>query len=89
MPLIEIETHAGEPIQAGLLKVTPFSKALILRLPGFPGGLIWNRPASLLVQTADGQEQVLPVADVTRRAQWLLLGAGLLGAALIWLLYRR
>ena len=89
MPLIEYETHAGQPIQAGLVKITPFSKALVIRLPGLQGGLVWNRPASLLVQTADGQEQVLPVVDVTRRAQWLLLGAGLLGAALIWMLYRK
>ena len=89
MPLFETETHSGQPIQAGLLKITPFSKALILRLPGANGGLIWNRPTSLLVQTADGREQVVPVADVTRRAQWLLLGMGLFGAVCIWLLFRK
>ena len=89
MPLIEIETRAGQPYQAGSLKITPFSRALIVRPHGMPGGLIWNWPSSLLVQTADGQEQTLPVVDVTRRAQWLLLGAGLLGATLIWLLYRK
>ena len=42
MPLIEAETHTGQPVQAGLVKITPFSKAYTLRLPGLRGNSTWN-----------------------------------------------
>jgi hypothetical protein len=41
-----------------------------------------------MVVSADGQEQVLPVHDVTRRIQLSLLAAGFGGSLLIWLLFR-
>ena len=84
MPFITIETMPGETIQAGTNKITPFSQAVKLILPGSMGGLIWNRPVSVLVQGADDSEQVLPVVDVTRIAQLALLGIGLAGGILLW-----
>ena len=84
MPIITIETLPGETIQAGTNKITPFSQAVKLILPGAMGGSIWNRPLSVLVQRADNSEQVLPVVDVTRIAQLALLGIGLAGGILLW-----
>lgn len=89
MPLLHIETHAGAPIQAGSLRLTPFARSVTLRFPNFPGGLIWNRPTALLVQSADGAEQLLPIHDTTRRQQFALLGAGLFAALLIHLLFKK
>ena len=89
MPFITIETMPGETIQAGTNKITPFSQAVKLILPGAMGGLIWNRPVSVLVQGADDSEQVLPVVDVTRIAQLALLGIGLASGILLLLIKRR
>ncbi len=85
-PLIRYETRAGQPIQAAGRRITPFSKALIIRFPGFPGGLIWNRPVSVAVTGEDGQEQVIPVVDVTRMAIWGLFSGWLMVMAILWLL---
>jgi hypothetical protein len=89
MDWITLETNAGEPVKVGDKTLTPLAQALRIKLPGFQGGLVWNRPASVVVQSADGQEQVLPVRDITRQAVWLILGAGLLGGVLAWLFSRR
>ncbi len=89
MPFITIETLPGETIQAGKNKITPISQAVKLILPGSKGGLIWNRPVSVLVQGADDSEQVLPVVDVTRVVQLALLGIGLASGILLWLIKRR
>lgn len=89
MPFITIETQPGEPIQAGKNKITPFSQAIKLILPRSMGGLVWNRPISVMVQGADGSEQVLPVRDITRSVQLALLGVGLAGGFLLWLIKRR
>lgn len=89
MPIFTIETMPGETVQAGRNKITPFSQAFKLILPRSIGGLIWNRPVSVLVQRDDGSEQVLPVVDVTRVAQLALLGFGLAGGFLFWLIKRR
>lgn len=89
MPFLAIETSPGETIQAGKTKITPFCQAVKLMLPGSRGGLIWNRPVSVLVQGDDGSEYVLPVVDVTRIAQFALLGIGLAFGVLFTLINRR
>ena len=89
MPLFTIETSPGETIQAGSNQITHFSQAVKLTLPGSRGGLIWNRPVSVLIQGEDGSEKVLPVVDVTRIAQLALLGIGLAGGIMFWLIRRR
>ena len=89
MPLLHIETHAGAPIQAGSLRLTPFARSVILRFPNFPGGLIWNRPTALLVQSPDGDEKLLPIHDTTRRRQFALLGASLAAGLFIRLLFKK
>lgn len=87
-PMIHLETRAGDPIKAGNTKVIPFSQALIVRLPGLNGGLIWNRPVSALFVSPEGQEQVVPIQDVTRQIQFAFLGVGLLGSFLMWIIFR-
>ena len=72
---LRMETRAGKPVDAAGRKIVPFSQALILSFPGAPGGLIWNRPVSVLVQESDGSEIVIPVVDYTRRVELALLGA--------------
>jgi hypothetical protein len=89
MPLVSYDNHVGDPIQVGDVKITPIARALHIQLPIIKGGFIWNRPASMVVQTGEGEEQVMPVVDVTRLAQVLLLGVGLFGGLLIWALFRR
>ena len=88
-PLITYENRAGTPIEAGGQRITPFSKVLILRIPGFPGGLIWNRPTSISVSNENGPEQTIPIVDVTRMALWSLLGAWFAGMIIAGLLSMR
>lgn len=85
MGLITIENRAGTPIQAGGRRITPFSQVVMLKIPGFTGGVIWNRPHAILVQEAGGTETVLPVTDITRQAQIFLLCAGLFAGFLLWM----
>ena len=86
--LIALETYAGEPIKSGDKKIIPFSQALTVRFPFFNGGLTWNRPVSVLEVSADGEEQVLPIQDVTRITQIILLSTGAVASLLIWLIFR-
>ncbi|MGQ9554884.1 MAG: hypothetical protein ACUVWR_12310 [Anaerolineae bacterium] len=86
---IRIETKAGEPIVAGDATVTPLARSLILRLPGKLGGLVWNRPIAVRVQTGHGEKRTLPIPDVTRQAQLRLFGTALILAFLIGLILRR
>jgi hypothetical protein len=81
-PLISVETKIGSPIYAGRFKIIPFSKVLYIRFPIIHGGLIWNRPASILVTAEDEQEQLYPIPDTTRIALWSLLTLGIFGTLL-------
>ncbi len=74
----KIEMQTGEPIPVGDQQITVSSRAWQLRLPF--GGFVWNHPAFVTTQTADGQTRVLPVYDVTRIAQALILALGIAGA---------
>jgi hypothetical protein len=87
--LFEVETNIGEPIYFEGGRLIPFSRSLIFRSPWKRAMLIWNRPAAVLVKKDDGQEQVIPIKDVTRRWQAALLGGALLGGLLISLSMRK
>jgi len=88
MRWITLENRAGETIQAGPRRMTPLSSLVRVQIPGWKGGLVWNRPSGVVVTEPDGEEKLLPVRDVTRLTQFLILGAGLLGGWLIWLAFR-
>jgi hypothetical protein len=88
MPLIESEVKQGEAIRHGNLELIPVNRVLKIQSAGKHVGFIWNRPKAVVVRDEDGQEQVLPVTDVTRIAIWAMLAGGILGAILIGLLFR-
>lgn len=85
---IRYETRAATPILIGKSRLVLFSRAWVIPLPRLSGGLVWNRPAAVLVVSPEGGEAILPIFDLTRRIQWILLAIGAIGAGMIWLLYR-
>jgi hypothetical protein len=88
-PLLRIETGTGQPIKVKDTQVRVRSQVVQLRFPFIHGGLIWNRPVAVLVRTADGQDQVLPVPDVTRNAVLMLFMLSLVGTFLVRLFQRK
>lgn len=66
---------AGNPVATGGVTVTPWSRALTIRLPF--GGFVWNRPTAVVVERA-GRIERIPVRDVTRDAQLGLIVLALL-----------
>ena len=86
--LIRLENRAGQTLQVGDKSLIPFASTVRLEFPGAAGGVIWNRPASLLIKNSDGSEQVIKLTDVTRQAQIALLIFGLVGSILMSILMR-
>lgn len=89
---LNVEIRAGQPVQVGRRIITPFAQSFQLTFPGWIGGLIWNRPVSVLVQDEDGQEEVIPIPDVTRQTIWAFAGFSLVLMLVSWILvklYRR
>lgn len=69
--MVQLGTHSGETVTAGGVRVTPQSQALTVSWPG--GGWVWNRPVALEVEQ-DGEVQRVPIVDVTRWSQLVLVG---------------
>ena len=76
--------QVGAPIRAGDRVVTPVSRATIVTAPGVPVGLVWNRPAGILVNGDEERETYVRIRDHTREALFALYGVGLLTALLMW-----
>jgi len=87
--VVYVETKAGTPIQQGQVTITPFASSLRIGIPGRPVGLIWNRPSSILIQSADGDERVQTIPDITRQIEWILLGVTVLMALIVWISNRK
>jgi hypothetical protein len=87
-PFFNVETRAAPPVIVGETRIVPMARSLRIQIPGLPGGLVWNRPVAVVAQTAGGQEQVLPVRDITRQVQLALFSGALLGTLLVWLALR-
>jgi hypothetical protein len=85
---LNVEIRAGQPVQVGKRTITPFAQSFQLTFPGWIGGLIWNRPVSVLVQDEDGQEEVIPIPDVTRQTIWAFAGLSLVFTLVLWLLVK-
>lgn len=77
---LQIETRAGRTLENHGWRFTPFAQSLRIRWPFLGGGLIWNRPVSVLAVAPDGQESILPVTDITRQIIWTIYGLALLVA---------
>jgi hypothetical protein len=78
--IITREFHSGTPIQAGTFTLVPFNQVMRMRFPGLKGGVVWNRPNTILARTTGGQEFVIPVKDVTRQVQIALFGGAFLAS---------
>ncbi len=70
--IVKWQTVSGEAVTVGDVTLVPQSQALTLRW-GRYGGLVWNRPAAILVERSDQSERI-PIMDVTRAVQVGLLG---------------
>ncbi|CAN5461542.1 hypothetical protein BH10CHL1_BH10CHL1_50400 [soil metagenome] len=70
---VQWATLPGEPVRINQLTVTPLAQSLTIRWS--QGGFIWNRPIALLV-TKNRQTERIPIPDVTRNAQIILLSIG-------------
>jgi len=77
----------GKPVSHLGYKIVPISRAMQIQIPHITGGVIWNRPVSVLVEYPDNREQMLTVPDITRRMQILCLVAGFLGSIFIAAIY--
>lgn len=89
MSIIENELISGNTRRIGNFDLTPVSQVWRVRIPGYHAGLVWNRPRAVVVRDVDGNEQTLPVPDVTRVTIWAMLAGGLFGAIVMGLLSRR
>ena len=76
--ILKKETQVGNPYLINGMQITPLSKSVRINPGTLLGALIWNRPHAVIVRTVS-REYVLPIKDHTKRAQFLLLGIGLLG----------
>ena len=86
--LLRIETLTGQPVKVKGTQLRVRSQVLQLRFPFINGGLIWNRPVAVLVRTADGQERILPIRDVTRTAMLVLAGL-CFASTFLFMIYKR
>ena len=80
------EVNMGEEIKVKGASLYPLSK--VIRWTTGNGGLIWNRPDSVLVKTDSGEEHILPVRDITREAQLMVLAAGAMASLFLWLIFK-
>jgi hypothetical protein len=71
---LRIETRTGPPIRTNHTDLRLRSQVVQLRLPGRNGGLIWNRPVAVIVRTSAGQDQILPIRDLTEMVILSLAG---------------
>ena len=88
MQPLRIETRTSPPIRVNDTELYVRAWVVELRLPGARGGLIWNRPVSVLMRGPGRQEQVLFIPDVTRTVMIGLLVLSLAGA-FVFMLFRR
>ena len=73
-PLLTVENQAGQSIRFKGNTLVPFAQVWQLKPPWTKGGLIWNRPVSVVVRDAQNLETVVTIQDVTRQISWLLFG---------------
>jgi len=70
-------------------RILPFTEHFRVTLPGWDGGVRWQRPVSVAEYRDDGTVTTIPVVDVTRQAQWTIYLMGMVGALLVWLVFGR
>ena len=83
------QTNAGDPVSVHDFTVYPVAVSHRVNIPGTHGGFIWNRPKAVIVEDSNGNRQVIPVVDPTRRFQFIILGTAVVGTLLTWLIFRK
>lgn len=76
---IQVRTFRGQPIRRDDFEITPVSQALFVNLPFYH--LVWSRPVAVLVSSR-GREERLPIVDITKIVQIVLLAIGGVSALL-------
>jgi hypothetical protein len=72
--LLRVETLTGQSIRVKNTEIRVRSQVIQFRFPLATGDMIWNRPVAVVVRALDGQEQILPILDLTRIAVLTLVG---------------
>jgi hypothetical protein len=75
---LENETSAGLEIRSGPYRLTPISRASVLRSDMIPVAFGWYRPVGIEVKDRDDAATVIPIRDPTRWIQIFLYGIALL-----------
>jgi hypothetical protein len=84
--IVRLKTVRGESIVTDNNIITPLSQALIVRFPF--GGLIWNRPVAIEVDTGKDIRR-LPIVDITLAIQIGIFTVGAMLTVIYWLIGRR
>ena len=82
MAWIHIDRRSGAAIQHGDMRLIPEHLVVQVKFPFAQGGFVFNSPSGMKVEMPDGQTMTRPIINMTRLAQALILGLGLLGVVL-------
>ncbi len=86
---LSIVTKRSYPFEVGDATVKLLSRSLRFQPASYRWALIWQRPKAVVVRKQNGDQEILPIRNVTRRAQLIIIGLGLLVSLLIWLGLRK
>jgi hypothetical protein len=84
--LFVTEDRAGKPIEVGGKFIVPIEKVTKIQPPNMSGVGLWRRPSAVVIEHPDGTDEVIEIQDPTRQAVLTLLGFGIIGSVLIWLI---
>lgn len=83
-----LQNTSRPPVKWRSYQIRPVAQSFYFA-PSSQFGMIWNRPVGIQVQTPQGEEQFLPVYDLTRIIQVFIILGGLLLLFLLKLIYKR
>lgn len=83
-----LQNTSRPPVKWRGYQIRPVAQAFRF-VPASQIGMIWNRPVGIQVQTPQGEEQFLPVYDLTRIIQVLIILGGFFLLFLLKLIYKR
>jgi hypothetical protein len=89
MPWFEWISNTSDPVQVGENRLKLVSQALQIKIPGNWGGVIWNRPVTVIVESEDKDPHTIPIQDVTRRMQILAVLAATILTLVVWITSRK
>ena len=89
MSFLQFETRPEPPLKSEAFTMIPFSERAGLQLPDGKVRWLRERPVSILVQKADGSEEVIPIIDTQRNLLLAILAASLATGLIFWRLGRR